>query len=142
MGFGQRLTRAGEGGHVEDSRALCLYTRHWQTHSNTFIHSHTLTRPCTHTGACFCPPPHQTCAGISEGSPIFSPVLGVRAVHLLRAEPPPPPALQPRQGPEKSLEVLRDSRSQLEADLRKQRSSGLWTNRSNREFLLQVKFSL
>lgn len=78
--FGQRLTRAGEGGHLGDSGALCPNTRHWETHSHTLIHSHTLTRPCAHTGACLCPPPLGLCAGV------FSPVQGVAADRSPRAE--------------------------------------------------------
>lgn len=40
------------GGRAQgDSRALCSYARHWETHSNTFTHGH--------TGACFCPLPHR-----------------------------------------------------------------------------------
>ncbi|CAJ1075200.1 hypothetical protein PFLUV_G00177710 [Xyrichtys novacula] len=41
----------------QDSGALCSYTRHWETHSNTFTHSHT--DAAVHTSACFCPLPHR-----------------------------------------------------------------------------------
>lgn len=67
----------GREGTAKNSRALCSYTRHWETHSNTFTHSHTDT--VVHTSACLLPTAAQTCAGISEGSPISSPVLGVEA---------------------------------------------------------------
>lgn len=85
-GSGRGWREPGRVGPVGDSRALCLYTRHWETHSNTLIHSHTLTRPCTRTGTCFCPPPRALCAGITEGCPVFSPLQGVAAERSPRAE--------------------------------------------------------
>lgn len=136
MWLGQRLTRAGEGGHVGDSGLLCLYTRHWETHSNTLIHSHTLTRPCTHTGACFCPPPHGLCAGITEGSPVFSPVQGVEADHSPRAET--SPDLQALPG--RPSQNLQDSSAQLEADRHQQRGHRPVDQQQRQEFLLKVIF--
>lgn len=65
--MGQRLTRSREGGHSENSRALCSYTRHWETHSNTFTHSHTDTD--VHTSACFCPLPHRLALASRRAAP-------------------------------------------------------------------------
>lgn len=69
-----------QGGRVmRNSRALCSYTRHWETHSNTFTHSHTDT--VVHTSACFCPLPHRLALASRRAapSPVPSPVLGVEA---------------------------------------------------------------
>lgn len=74
-GLGQRPTRSREGGQSENSEALCSYARHWETHSNTFTHSHTDT--VVHTSACFCPPPHRLALASRKGSPVSSPVCWV-----------------------------------------------------------------
>lgn len=56
-----------QGGRAQqNSRALCLYTRHWETHSNTFTHSHTDT---VHTSACFCPLPHRLALASRRAAP-------------------------------------------------------------------------
>lgn len=66
-GLGQRLTKSREGRAEPNSRALCLYTRHWETHSNTFTHSHTYM--VVHTSACFCPLPHRLALASPRAAP-------------------------------------------------------------------------
>lgn len=57
-----------QGGRAQqNSRALCSYTRHWETHSDTFTHSHTDT--AVHTGACFCPLPHRLALASRRAAP-------------------------------------------------------------------------
>lgn len=68
---------------VENSVSLYLNTRHWETHTHTHkntgdTHCHTRLHKHTdrHTSVCFYPLPHRLAlAGISEGSPLSSPVL-------------------------------------------------------------------
>lgn len=50
-----------------NSRALCWYTRHWESHSNTLIHSHPDT--AAHTSACFCPLPHRLALASRRAAP-------------------------------------------------------------------------
>lgn len=57
------------GGRAQgDSRALCSYARHWETHGHTRTHRRMLLPTATHT-----------LAGILEGSLISSPVQRVEA---------------------------------------------------------------
>lgn len=76
-GPGTEVDEKQRGRVQKDSGALCSYTRHWETHSNTFTHSHT--DAAVHRSACLCPLPHRPHAGISEGSLISNPVLGFKA---------------------------------------------------------------
>lgn len=56
------------GGRAQpNSRALCPNTRHWETHSDTFTHSHTDT--VVHTSACFCPLPHRLALASRRAAP-------------------------------------------------------------------------
>lgn len=79
MVWGGRTERTA----VENSVSLYLNTRHWETHTHTHkntgdTHCHTRLHKHTdrHTSVCFYPLPHRLAlAGISEGSPLSSPVL-------------------------------------------------------------------
>lgn len=71
----------GTEGAQPNSRALCSYTRHWETHNDTFVHTH---KPL------LLPTATQTHAGISGGrphlqpSPVSAGVLGDDCTSLLQ----------------------------------------------------------
>lgn len=58
-----------------NSGALCPYTRHWETHSNTFMYSHIVTQSRMLLPTAHCP--HRLTLASRKGSPISSPVLSV-----------------------------------------------------------------
>lgn len=81
---------AEKGGRAQpNSGALCSYTRHWESHSNTFTHSHNNT--AVHTSACFCPLPHRIAlaSGRAAPSPVQSWVLKWIEPCLLQCNLPP-----------------------------------------------------
>lgn len=91
---GTEVDEKQRGRAQQDSEALCSYTRHWETHSNTFTHSHT--DAAVHTSACFCPLPHRLALASRRAapSPVQSWVLKLlnhlpTSVHLTsKIEPP------------------------------------------------------
>lgn len=97
---GTEVDEKQQGRAQQDSEALCSYTRHWETHSNTFTHSHT--DAAVHTSACFCPLPHRLALASRRAAP--SPVqswvsklleLLTTSVHLTSEREREPPLLWP-----------------------------------------------
>lgn len=131
-GPGTEVDEKQRGRAQKDSGALCSYTRHWETHSNTFTHSHT--DAAVHRSACLCPLPHRPHAGISEGSLISNPVLGVEAEpHSLNLETHFPPV------DSRGFLGLPFTTQGISASLQKPRSSGtnLWTKWSRDKGLFE-----
>lgn len=91
---GTEVDKEQRGRAQQDSEALCSHTRHWETHSNTFTHSHT--DAAVHTSACFCPLPHRLALASRRAapSPVQSWVLKLldplaTSVHLTSEREPP-----------------------------------------------------